>query len=118
MPPPTKVYIVNDSGHDYSDAERFGELVVLSEGMVNKFSVTHMRRVLEQGLADSEPGDYILHSGPNVMNSVAAAIFAAKHGRINLLIFQTKANGNGRYVSRSLVFRRKKRRRRQKEPTE
>lgn len=107
-----KVFIVNDTGHDYSDAERFGELVVLSEGTVNKYSLTSMRRLLGPALADSDPEDYILHSGPSVMSSVASAIFAAKHGRLNLLLYH--AERKGRYVARTVVFRKGREKKRKK----
>lgn len=100
-----KVFITNDSGHDYSAAQQFGELITLSTGTVNKFHVTKMLRQFEPLLRDSSPDDYILQSGPAVMNCIACAYFAALHGRLNLLIFRLEGNGKQRYVVRRLSFR-------------
>lgn len=100
-----KVFITNDSGHDYSPARRFGELVPLSTGMVNKFHLTKMLRQFEPLLSHSSPEDFILQSGPSIMNCVACAYFAAKHGRLNLLIFRLEGDGKQRYVVRRLYFR-------------
>jgi hypothetical protein len=101
----TKVFITNDSGHDYSAAKQFGELIPLSAGTVNKFHITKMLRQFEPLLRDSSPHDFILQSGPSIMNCIACAYFAALHGRLNLLIFRLEENGAQRYVVRRLSFR-------------
>jgi len=102
-----KVFIVNDSGHDYSAAEKFGELVPLSTGTVNKYHLTKMLRTFEPLMKDSSPDDYILQSGPSVMNCIACAYFASVHGQLNLLIFRLEGNGKQRYVVRRLTFPRR-----------
>ena len=99
-----KVLIVNDSGHDYSAAERFGELVILSTGNIAKFDVTRMHRTFAPELDQSSPDDFILQSGPSVMNCVACAYFAALHNRLNLLLFRLEGNGSNRYVVRKLIL--------------
>lgn len=93
----SKVYVVNKGGHDYSDAERFGELVYLSEGTQNRFAAGAIYRAFVEVLQDSNRGDYILVTSMNVLNSIASAIFARKHGKLNLLLFQA-----GRYEPREL----------------
>jgi len=47
----------------------------------------------------SNKRDYIVPCSLNVMNSVAAAIFAHKHGRLNLLLYK-----NGKYLERNLIL--------------
>lgn len=92
-----KVYVVNKGGHDYSDARRFGELVYLSEGTQNRFAVSSLYRQFVDVMEGSQPHDYILVTSMNVLNSIAAAVFARKHGKLNMLLFK-----NGRYEPREL----------------
>ena len=98
-----KVFIINDSGHDYSGALNFGELVVLTQGIVGKLHVTYMYRSMCR-LLDSEPDDYILMCGPSIMQAVACSIFAYKHGGLNLLIY--KAGEEGERGQDKYMFRR------------
>jgi len=94
-----KVFIVNKSAHDFSEAEKFGEVSFLSEGAVNRYSTNNMHRMFDEAMKDSSPGDYIVPCSLNVMNSIACAIFAHKHGKLNLLLFK-----QGRYLERNLVL--------------
>lgn len=94
------VYIVNNSGHDFSQAERHGKVVVLSMGLIDPFKVTKMYRQFSSILSISEADDYILMSGPTTMNIIACAIFSALHGRINLLIWR-----HGHYTKRTIVLK-------------
>lgn len=91
------VYVVNQSGHDYSAAEKFGELVYLSRGSVNRYSVNEMYRRFASHIENSGPDDYLLLTSLTVMNVVAASMFAYKHGKINILLQKGKG-----YVERTL----------------
>ena len=84
-----KVYIPNKSGHVYKDAERYGEIVFVTAGIQNKYSVNHMVRIWKDALKDSSPDDMIVLTGLNIICSLGAAVFAHKHGRINLLLWRT-----------------------------
>jgi len=96
----TKVYVINRSGHDYSYAEKFGQLVYLSKGSMDKYKVSKIARLFAERLADSQPNDYILVTGLTVMSMIAAAMFAHKHGRLNLLIHRP----DNTYVAREIVL--------------
>ena len=102
----TKVFIINRGGHDHSDAKRFGELVYLSEGAVNRYAITEMYREFVQVLKTSNEEDYILLTGLSVMSSLACAIFARLHGRLNLLLYRaTRTPGEqGSYVERTILI--------------
>ena len=102
----SKVYIINKGGHDHSDAKRFGELIFLSEGAINRYSTGNIYRIFTEGLVDSLPEDYILITGLSVMSSIACAIFARKHGRINLLLYKTSREQNveNYYVERTVMI--------------
>ena len=95
----TKVYIVNRSSHDFSAAEPYGGLVFLSEGPMNRYSTNNMHRVFKDMMKDSDEHDYIVPCALNVMNSIACAIFAHKHGKLNLLLFK-----DGNYIERNHIL--------------
>jgi len=95
----SKVYVVNKSSHDFSKAEAFGELVFLSEGPVNRYATNQMHRMFTEVMSESNGYDYIVPCSLNVMNSIACAIFACKHGKLNLLLFK-----QGEYLERNLLL--------------
>ena len=95
----SKVFVVNKSTHDFTPAERYGDLVFLSSGPMVRFQVNSMARRFWERLKFSEKGDYILLSGLSVMNVVACSIFARLHGRLNLLIYR-----NGQYYEANTVL--------------
>ena len=100
-----KVFIINNSGHDFTEAKKFGELVSMTRGRIpDRYNVTEMLRSFAPFFADSSEDDFILHTGPGVMSAIACAAFAAKHKRVNLLIHRAEQNGNDRYVHRKIVF--------------
>ena len=100
-----KVYIVNRGGHNHNDAERFGELIFMSQGTINRYAVSQMYRQFVEHLSKSSSDDYILITGLSVMASIACSIFARIHGRLNLLLFKSSQSGEeGRYVERTIML--------------
>jgi len=95
------VYITSNSGHDYSAATHFGQLKFLSNGKMDPFKVNDIHRTFSEALADSNPEDYILITGLQVMNVVACSIMATKHGKLNILQYH---GGSHRYKDRTIVF--------------
>lgn len=94
-----RVYIVNKSAHDFSEAKKFGSLIFITEGRLNRFSVNDMHRQTEDALKDSAAFDFIVPCSLNVLNSIVCATFAVKHKRLNLLLFK-----QGDYIERNIVF--------------
>lgn len=94
-----KVYIPNQGGHDYSDAERFGSLTYITQGAISKFSVGTMAREWSKYLSESSPDDMILLSSLTTLCVIGCSLFARKHGHINLLLFR-----NGKYIRRTIVL--------------
>ena len=95
-----KVFVVNKSSHDFSNAKEFGELIYMTSGRMNRFATTDMIRIFSEFMKESSKSDYILPCSLNVMNLLAGAVFAAKHKTINLLLFK-----QGRYIERNHVIR-------------
>lgn len=95
------VYVINKAAHDFSQAERFGELCYLTDKPVNRYATNKMFRTFADVMELSGPEDYILVTSLSVMNIIAAAIFVQKHKKLNLLIHKTETNT---YVERRLDF--------------
>jgi rhodanese-related sulfurtransferase len=93
------VYIVNRSAHDFSAAEPYGNVIFLSEGSMNRYATNSMVRQFDEAMAGSTEEDYIVPCSLNVMNSIACAIFAHKHGKLNLLLFK-----DGKYIERNHIL--------------
>ena len=99
-----KVLLINKSSHDYTGAQAFGDLIFMTDGSLRRFSTSKMFRMFEPFIKNSKPYDYILLSGMTVMCSVACAMFAQKHGRLNLLIYKPDPRNPSTYVERVIVF--------------
>ena len=100
-----RVYIVNKGGHNHIDAERFGELVFLSEGNINRYAVNSIYRRFATILETSSSEDYILITGLSVMSSIACSIFSRIHGRLNLLLYKTtRGEKEGYYLERTVMI--------------
>ena len=97
----SKVYIVNKSSHDFSKAEKFGLLIFMSEGRLNRYGTNDMCRKFEDAMRNSKEDDWILPCSLNTANIVASSIFAMKHKRLNLLLYKPSTN---EYVERVHVF--------------
>ena len=95
-----KVFVVNNGGHDYSDAERFGEIVYCTGNIIRRDDTAQMFRELREALSDANPEDYILMSSLTSLCCVATAIMVEKFGELHMLIFH-----NGQYVSRDVILR-------------
>ena len=91
-----RVYVVNKSAHDFSKAEKFGQLVFMTEGRMNRFGTNDMVRKFKDAMRNSKREDYLLLCSLNVMNSLACAVFGRKHGTLNLLLFK-----EGEYLERN-----------------
>lgn len=102
--PERKVFIVNKSCHDYTPAEEYGQVTFMSNGNFERFNVTKMFREFQPFLDNSTPEDYLLLTGMAVMNSVACAMFSARHKRLNLLLWKERRKGKGTYMEKVLIF--------------
>ena len=95
----SNVYIVNRSAHDFSAAEAYGKIIFLSKGSMHRYATNSMIRQFEEVMRNSDEDDYIVPCSLNVMNAIACALFAHKHGKLNLLLFK-----DGLYIERNLIL--------------
>lgn len=94
-----KVYIMNDGGHNYDDAKRFGQLVFCTDKVIKKSDTAQMFRELSVALEDAVADDYILVSSLASLCCVATGIMANRFGEVHLLLYD-----NGQYVERDLIL--------------
>jgi hypothetical protein len=85
-----KVYILNNTNHDYSKAERYGRLIDVTKGKVPIFKTSTVRAMLEEGLADFTEDDYLLLAGPTILSVMASAILFNKFETVKFLVFDAK----------------------------
>lgn len=91
------VYVINKSPHNFQPAEKYGTLVYLSKGSINKYAVNKIFRQFTEILERSNADDYILITSLTVMSVIATSIFALKHQTLNLLLFKDDS-----YICRKL----------------
>ncbi len=94
-----KVYVVNYTNHDYSKAKQYGELVYITKGKLSIFKTNTVRAMLEKGLVKFTKDDYLLISGPAIVNVMAAIILYNKLNTVKFLVFDAKQQD---YVVRHL----------------
>lgn len=93
------VYIPNKGTHDYSPAERYGDLVYLTEGAVNRYDLDPIIADIQNTLSEATASDYLIITSLSILNAISVGFFAARFGRVNLLQFR-----NGSYVQRTINF--------------
>ena len=86
----SKVFIVNHAGHDYSAAQRWGELVFITTGHVSQGSLDRLLYDVTIHINKSEPEDWLLPSGLLILNVIASAFWLRKHGELRLLVRDRK----------------------------
>ena len=94
-----KVYIVNNTNHDYSKAKRYGKLVDVTKGRVPIFKTSTVRAMLEEGLVDFAEDDYLLLAGPAILCVLASTVLFSKFETVKFLVFDAKQQD---YVVRHL----------------
>jgi hypothetical protein len=80
------VWIVNEAGHPYDDAKRFGELRALTRGHVNTLRVDRVMYDLAIGIGRyASEEDYLLISGTPMLNALALALWMIRFKEAKIL---------------------------------
>lgn len=82
-----RVFVPNKSGHDFSSASEFGEIVFLTTGRVNRHAANTIYQEVAEMMENVNDTDHIIVSSLNIITMMAAAIMARKTGFLNLLVF-------------------------------
>lgn len=83
-----KVYILSNNGHDYTDAQRFGELVFLDVPSHLKWDIEQLYILLKEKLKLAQADDLLLISHLTSHCCVATAILTEWFGQVNFLIYR------------------------------
>ena len=98
--PSKNVWIVNAGAHSYHKAEKFGRLIVLTEGRVNVFGVDNLSKLLVDRLnSDGQKGDFVLVSGYSVPNAIVIHWFLKKFKFCKMLLWEAN---HSRYMALTL----------------
>lgn len=79
------VWIANEGGHSYKQAEKFGRLIPLTKGSVNYFNLDRLMVTIGPKLQSVHPDDYMLVSGTPVIVGLVIAMWLARFDHINIL---------------------------------
>lgn len=85
-----KVYVTNFTGFEYSEAEKFGEMVFMTEGYVDFKNINKVTEKLAFFIQKSKPDDYLLLSGNNLLCAIALHHWLMFHGTCKVLHWQLK----------------------------
>jgi hypothetical protein len=94
-----KVFVCNKSSHDFRPALKFGELVFVTKGEVNKFALTEIYRQFHEAMKDSTDDDFFLPTSLPILCAIGTGILAHRHGRVRFLLYRSDA-----YIIRTVDF--------------
>jgi len=100
LPPNERVvWVANWAGQDLYDARRFGVTRYVTEGSVDVFHTEELMAKIEETLARSVDGDYLLLCGSVVVSALCAVVWVRKHQGLRVLIYGQR---DKRYVAREV----------------
>lgn len=86
----SKVYIINSMNHNFAAATQYGELEYVTSGNLPIFKTDIVVNKLDEGLKNFTSEDYLLLSGPAIINIYATHILARRLDSFKMLIFDAK----------------------------
>jgi hypothetical protein len=95
---PTKprVFVTNFAGHDYTEAEKYGEIVWITKGYISFHSLDRVKYRICEEVDKSTSEDWLLLSGIPIVCVLAALYWQWKHTKVKLLVHDKKKNGEYR----------------------
>lgn len=84
------VWLVNEGGHNYEGAKKFGRLMPLTRDSINPFALDRLALLVGQRLTHAKETDFILISGLALVNALVLAMWFSKFEKANILQWSTK----------------------------
>lgn len=81
------VWLANEGGHDYKDAQRFGRIMPMTTGSINPFNPDRLMVMISHRLRVAAVEDYLGISGSPVLNALALAMWLRRFGMCNVLLW-------------------------------
>lgn len=91
-----RVFVTNFAGHDYSEAEKYGEIVWITRGYISFHSLDRVKYRICEEVDKSTSEDWLLLSGIPIVCVLAALYWQWKHNKVKLLVHDKKKNGEYR----------------------
>lgn len=86
------VYVSNfQPDKNFQSAEKFGEVVYMSKGFIDLKNITKVRKIFERWLEEATQEDYIILTGPAVINALVIMLWFNKFGYVNILSWDTRS---------------------------
>lgn len=85
-----KVYVVNFSGLTYSRAEEYGELLFMTDGVLDLKKHDLHKQKMEAYIKGSKPTDYLMLSGHSLTCALALTIWFKYHPFCRILVWDNK----------------------------
>lgn len=82
-----RVFVANFAGHDYSIAEKYGELVFITKGFISFQGLDRVKYRVAQGMMEATAEDWLVLSGTNIINVLAALLWYQRHDCVKILNF-------------------------------
>lgn len=92
-----KVFLVKDTGKDFSGLSQFGEVVKVYGERTSHFRVDEVQRLAETAARLGSPDDFVVPYGPGIMVAFFVHEWLRVHGRAQFLLFHGATN---RYIER------------------
>ncbi len=87
-----KVYAVNLNDKDYSGAEEYGDIIYMTEGVLDLRKAHTYEQKIRNFLKNSTEEDYLLLSGPTLICCLAINVWLDNHKQCKVLYWS-----NGKY---------------------
>ena len=87
-----KVFVSNYAGHDFTEAEKYGELVFITKGYVSFQSLDRVLYVCAANQITASEDDWFLVSGSNVITLFAALVWLVRFDKVKLLVHDVKTD--------------------------
>lgn len=93
-----KVFITNyNPEYDYSAAEELGETVIMTSGHIPEYKLGAVHKIFESYAKTSQPEDYLLLSGSNIVTGIAVHAWADLAPTVALLQHSRAKDKDGNY---------------------
>lgn len=86
------VWLVNEGGHDYKDAERFGRIMSMTTRQVNPFNPDRLMVRLSERLRMATEDDWVVVGGSPMLNGLVMSMWLIRFGKMNCLQWSWKGN--------------------------
>lgn len=90
-----RVFVANYAGHDYAEAEPFGEIRYITKGFISFGNLDRVKYQIAESILNTTKDDWLLLSGVSIINVLSALLWYERHGIVKLLNYD-KSGGKYR----------------------